>query len=162
MGNSLASSINRNSCTAISIDVFDMYPANVPHNAPTSAHAFYRDALQTFLRKPSFWVSLLKLSSLSPIARMKPLETVRAHEKWHCSAIERTRERKPVSRQYICHSHPIITQSQSTISSPRFLFSWTVSRRERMQLTTLAMLIWTLAWSVGLIRRPVALHLRGT
>jgi hypothetical protein len=32
----------------------------------------YRDALQTFLRKPSFCVSLLKLSSHSPMARTKP------------------------------------------------------------------------------------------
>jgi hypothetical protein len=32
----------------------------------------YRDPLQTLLRKPSFCVSLLKLSSLSPMARTKP------------------------------------------------------------------------------------------
>jgi hypothetical protein len=33
----------------------------------------YRDALQTLLRKPSFCASLLRLSSLSPMARTKPL-----------------------------------------------------------------------------------------
>jgi hypothetical protein len=35
--------------------------------------SIYRDPLQTLLRKPSFCESLFRLSSLSPMARTKPL-----------------------------------------------------------------------------------------